>query len=48
MPEKTKELHAKMIAWRKAIRAPMPTKNTDIKLAGEGKAGKRKAVKKSE
>ena len=48
MPEKTQELHAKMIAWRKAIRAPMPTKNTDIKPAGEGKKGKRKAAKKSE
>ena len=27
MPDKTKELHAKMLAWREAIHAPMPTKN---------------------
>lgn len=48
MPEKAKELHAKLIAWREAIHAPMPTKNTDIKPAGEGKKGKRKAANKSE
>lgn len=28
MPDKTKELHAKMLAWRAAIKAPMPTANT--------------------
>lgn len=27
LPEKTKELHAKMIAWRKQVSAPMPTPN---------------------
>ena len=48
MPKKTQELHAKMIAWRETIHAPMPTKNTDIKPAGEGKKGKRKAANKSE
>src|SRR6185295_18486079 len=31
MPDKTKELHAKMLAWREAIKAPMPVANTDIK-----------------
>jgi arylsulfatase A-like enzyme len=33
-PEKVKELHAKMIAWRESIKAPMPAPNTDIKPAG--------------
>ena len=27
MPDKTKELHARMVAWRTEINAPMPTKN---------------------
>jgi arylsulfatase A-like enzyme len=27
MPDKTKELHAKLLAWRTATKAPMPTKN---------------------
>jgi arylsulfatase A-like enzyme len=26
-PEKVKELHAKLVAWRKAVNAPMPTEN---------------------
>jgi len=29
MPDKAKELHAKMLAWREAIHAPMPTPNTN-------------------
>jgi len=31
MPEKTKELHDKMVAWRKDINAPMPTVNKEKK-----------------
>jgi arylsulfatase A-like enzyme len=27
-PDKAAELHAKLVAWRKAVNAPMPTKNT--------------------
>lgn len=27
MPEKTKELHARLLAWRAEVKAPMPTKN---------------------
>lgn len=27
MPDKTKELHEKLMAWRKEVHAPMPTKN---------------------
>lgn len=41
-PEKTKELHAKMVAWRESIKAPMPTKNTDPKPAEPAKKGKGK------
>ena len=26
MPDKAKELHAKLVAWRKAVNAPMPAK----------------------
>ena len=43
MPDKTKELHGKMVAWREAIHAPMPTKNDAIaapdspKKKGKGK-----------
>jgi len=29
MPEKVKELHARLVAWRKEISAPMPTLNTE-------------------
>lgn len=29
LPDKTKELHDKLIAWRKEIGAPIPTKNPD-------------------
>jgi arylsulfatase A-like enzyme len=49
MPDKTKELHAKMLAWREAIKAPMPTKNEPTtatepkKGKGKGK-GKKKAA----
>lgn len=41
-PEKTKELHDKLVAWRKAINAPMPTKNdgtsAEAKAAANPKA----------
>jgi len=43
-PDKVKELHAQLLAWRKQINAPMPTKNTpsqtDVKK-GKGKKNKR-------
>ena len=41
-PDKTKELHARLVAWRAEIKAPMPAKNN---AAGEPKAkgkGKKK------
>lgn len=40
MPDKAKELHTKMLAWREAIKAPMPTPNTPSKKsATKGKKG---------
>ena len=48
MPDKAKELHAKMLAWREAIHAPMPTKNDGSKSTDtpdEPKKGKGKAKK---
>jgi arylsulfatase A-like enzyme len=47
-PEKTKELHDRMVAWRKEINAPMPTPNKGeapppAKAAKKGK-GKKKAA----
>ncbi len=49
LPDKVKELHAKMIAWRKEVNAPMPTVNKPAeskpaanKSAGKGAQRKRK------
>jgi arylsulfatase A-like enzyme len=39
-PEKTKELHAKLVAWRKELNAPMPTKNSEQTAPAAG--GKKK------
>ena len=51
MPDKAKELHGRMMAWRKEVNAPMPTKNDGTKAtpAKEGKkaGGKGKAKKKA-
>ncbi len=41
MPEKAKELHAKMIAWREGIKAPMPTKNEGVKAGGASEPKKK-------
>ncbi|MDB6026666.1 MAG: Choline-sulfatase, partial [Verrucomicrobiales bacterium] len=43
-PEKTKELHAKLLAWQKEIHAPMPTPNTE-KDTGLTKKKKKKQSK---
>jgi len=44
MPGKTKELHARLVAWRKEVNAPMPTQNDGSAAAGTPKKkGKRKA-----
>lgn len=46
MPDRAKDLHAKLVAWRKQIHAPMPTPNTGTeKAAPKAKKGKRKQAK---
>ena len=46
MPDKAKALHARLVAWRAEVKAPMPAKNGaaagDAPKKGEGK-GKGKA-----
>ncbi|MFO1439321.1 MAG: sulfatase [Verrucomicrobiaceae bacterium] len=42
MPEKAKELHAKLQGWREAIKAPMPVKNTPSPDSAKKKKGKGK------
>ena len=43
MPEKAKELHTKMLAWRESVKAPMPTPNTKPEApARKGKKGGKK------
>ena len=48
MPDKAKELHAKMIAWRESVKAPMPLKNTPPTGAEPKKKGKGKKKKQAE
>jgi len=36
-PDRTKELHAKLAAWRKRVNAPMPTHNTPVKAAAKSR-----------
>ena len=40
-PEKARELHEKLQAWRQEINAPLPTKNTPVAQAEQPKAGKK-------
>jgi hypothetical protein len=49
MPDKAKELHAKLQSWRESVKAPMPAKNTPspdaAKKKGKGKGkGKKKGA----
>ncbi len=50
MPEKAKEMHARLVAWRSEVNAPMPTKNegtaekAKVKGKGNGKPKKKKAA----
>ncbi len=46
-PEKTKELHGKLVAWRTAIKAPMPAKNTPAADEASEKKKKGKGRKKA-
>jgi arylsulfatase A-like enzyme len=47
LPDKTKELHTRLAAWRQEINAPMPTKNTEQGQPAKAKKGKKKQQKKS-
>jgi len=40
-PEKARELHEKLVAWRKSVGAPMPTKN-DPQSAPQPKGARKK------
>jgi arylsulfatase A-like enzyme len=42
VPEKTRELHDRMVAWRKEINAPMPTPNKPVAAKADGAKGKGK------
>lgn len=46
MPDKAKELHAKLVAWRTAIKAPMPTRNEASAASGDTKEKKKGKKKK--
>lgn len=50
MPDKAKELHARLVAWRAEVKAPMPTPNKpgDAPPAAEPKAKKGKGKKKQD
>jgi arylsulfatase A-like enzyme len=45
-PEKAKELHARLVAWRAEVKAPMPTKNDGRSLPQPKPKAKTKAKKK--
>jgi hypothetical protein len=50
-PEKAKELHAKLVAWRASVKAPMPTKNDGTTRAETPKPkgkGKKKNAKEND
>ena len=49
MPDKTRELHSRMVAWRQEIKAPMPTTHkpdpTAVPATKAKKGGKKKKAK---
>jgi hypothetical protein len=45
IPDKTKELHDRLVAWRAEVKAPMPTKNEGEAPQAKAKgSGKKKAA----
>jgi arylsulfatase A-like enzyme len=48
MPEKAKELHARLVAWRAEVKAPMPTKNDGSTPTAEPKQKKGKKKNKAQ
>lgn len=47
MPDKTRELHNRLLTWRKEINAPMPTPNTPRTAETDGAKAKAKAKKRA-
>ena len=47
MPDKAKELYAKMLAWRAAVQAPMPALNPAVKPVERAAGGKGKQKRKA-
>jgi arylsulfatase A-like enzyme len=43
-PERVKELHEQLVAWRKELKAPMPTKNTNSDKSGKKVRGKKQKL----
>lgn len=44
LPEKTQELHSRLVAWRNEVKAPMPTKNDGKNALAKPKRKKAKAA----
>ena len=47
MPGRVKELHSRLVAWRKSVKAPMPTSHTPESRAGAGATPKKKAARRA-
>jgi len=45
MPDKVRELHANLEAWRRELKAPMPTKNTEQRPPPKPERGAKKRTK---
>ncbi|MBI3850017.1 MAG: sulfatase [Verrucomicrobia bacterium] len=45
LPDKVRELHAKLVAWRQELKAPMPTKNTEQRPPAKPERGAKKRNK---
>jgi len=48
LPDKVKELHARLAAWREAIKAPMPTGNTEQGQPATSNQGKKEKKKRQQ
>ncbi len=46
LPDKAKDLHAKLVAWRTSVNAPMPTKNSSAESLDESQTKKKRGNKK--
>ncbi len=46
LPDKAKDLHAKLVAWRTSVNAPMPTKNSPAESSDDSQPKKKRGNKK--